>query len=574
MITRSSKTLHRCFGRFGLVFAGILAPPAAAQREGLPPGLAQTLRGAAIGESVTAAVPLCFAEEAKLTASDAEPADRFGSEVSLSGDRALVAAVGDTTGAAYVFVRSGTSWTEEAKLVSSDIEFNDFFGSSAALSGDRAIVGATGDDDKGSFSGSAYVFVRSGTIWTEEAKLTASDGKANDQFGCSAAISGDRAIVGAWLDSGNGNGQDSGSAYVFVRSGSSWIEEAKLTASDGAYMDHFGRSVAISGDRALVGVPDESSAYVFERSGTTWFEQSKLWPSIGGFRFGTSVAISGDRVLVGAPDDDANSVDNAGSAFVFVRSGAFWFEEDKLIADDPEWGDDFGISVSLSGDMALVGDHLEGGDAGAAYVFARTGTSWSQVTKLVASNPLSNLNDGHFGASVSLSGGTALVGATEDYGNEPGSAYVFVSGSTCVYCTAGVSASGCQASIGATGTPSATAPSGFSLVTTGMEGSKEGMYFWGTNGKQANTWGNGTSYQCVAPPVLRAGTFSGTGTPGDCDGSIAQDLNALWCPTCPKPHKNPGAGAVVQAQLWYRDPLSTSNQTTSLSDAIEFAVAP
>ena len=141
------------------------------------------------------------------------------------------------------------------------------------------------------------------------------------------------------------------------------------------------------------------------------------------------------------------------------------------------------------------------------------------------------------------------------------------------YCTAGVSASGCQALLAASGAPSATSPSGFLLQSSGMEGSKVGLFFFGTTGRQANPWGTGTSFQCVTPPVVRGGMLSGSGTPGACDGVIAQDLNALWCPICPAPLKNPGSGATVQAQLWYRDPLNTSNQTTSLSNAIEFVVS-
>jgi hypothetical protein len=145
---------------------------------------------------------------------------------------------------------------------------------------------------------------------------------------------------------------------------------------------------------------------------------------------------------------------------------------------------------------------------------------------------------------------------------------------TSTYCTAGFSASGCQATISSIGTVSATAASGFDLVATGVEGSKDGIFFFAANGRQANPWGNGTSYQCVTPPVSRAGLLIGTGTTGQCDGAFSQDLNALWCPTCPKPNHNPGVAATVQAQLWYRDPMSTSNRTTSLSDAIEFGVAP
>ena len=139
------------------------------------------------------------------------------------------------------------------------------------------------------------------------------------------------------------------------------------------------------------------------------------------------------------------------------------------------------------------------------------------------------------------------------------------------YCTAGTSASGCQATLSATGTPSATASSGFSLQANGVEGAKDGLFFFGTNGQQANSWGSGTSFQCVVPPVIRGGLLAATGTTGLCDGSFSQDLNALWNSN---PAKNPGAGANVNAQLWYRDPLNTSNQTTSLSDGLSFTVCP
>ena len=142
------------------------------------------------------------------------------------------------------------------------------------------------------------------------------------------------------------------------------------------------------------------------------------------------------------------------------------------------------------------------------------------------------------------------------------------------YCTAGTSASGCTATLSGVGAASATASSGFELRAFTVEGAKDGLFFWGTNGRQANPWGSGTSLQCVAPPVNRGGLLTGTGAAGACDGTFVQDLNARWCSTCPKPGQNPGAGAVVQAQLWYRDPLNTSNQTTSLSDAVEFTVLP
>jgi hypothetical protein len=142
------------------------------------------------------------------------------------------------------------------------------------------------------------------------------------------------------------------------------------------------------------------------------------------------------------------------------------------------------------------------------------------------------------------------------------------------YCTAGTSASGCQAILSGAGIPSATASSGFTVSARSVQGAKDGLFFFGSNGRQANTWGNGTSFQCVVPPVHRAGILAGSGTNGACNGAFFQDLNARWCATCPKPNHNPGVGAIVQTQLWYRDPQNTSNQTTSLSDAIEFVVTP
>jgi len=142
------------------------------------------------------------------------------------------------------------------------------------------------------------------------------------------------------------------------------------------------------------------------------------------------------------------------------------------------------------------------------------------------------------------------------------------------YCTAGTSASGCRAQLTATGSPSASAASGFDLHAAFVEGAKDGLFFYGTSGRQANPWGNGTSSQCVVTPVRRGGLLAGSGTAGACNGAFLQDLNARWCPACPRPQHNPGAGNLLQVQLWYRDPLSTSNQTTSLSDALEVLVGP
>lgn len=139
------------------------------------------------------------------------------------------------------------------------------------------------------------------------------------------------------------------------------------------------------------------------------------------------------------------------------------------------------------------------------------------------------------------------------------------------YCTAGSSASGCQALLSSSGVPSATAPSGFVVNATNVEGSKDGQFFYGINGRQGVSWGNGTSYRCVVPPTDRGGLQLATGSNNACDGSFAQDLTALWTAA---PAKNPGAGSTAQLQLWYRDPNNTSNRTTSFSDGLEFTLCP
>ena len=169
--------------------------------------------------------------------------------------------------------------------------------------------------------------------------------------------------------------------------------------------------------------------------------------------------------------------------------------------------------------------------------------------------------------------GDVIVG----YGTNPSGlteGWIARLGGAASYCTAGTSASGCQALLSASGVASPTAGAGFTVSALGVEGSKDGLLFFGQNGRQANSWGNGTSYQCVVPPVKRAGVLAGVGTSGSCNGSFAQDLNAHWCTLCPKSNHAPTAGSKLQLQLWYRDPANTSNQTTSLSDALEVDVKP
>ncbi len=372
-----------------------------------------------------------FFEFQNLLASDGASGDAFGYSVALCGDYGIVGAIGDAPGgAAYVFNWTGTTWTQQAKLTASDAAVGDYFGHSVGISGDTAIVGASGDESR---TGAAYVFTGSGGSWTQQAKLTASDAAADDEFGYSVGISGDYAIVG-----GRGNddaGSASGSAYVFNRSDTAWSQQAKLIASDAALADYFGHSVGISGDYAIVGAyaDDDAgslsgSAYVFDRSDTAWSQQAKLTASdaAAGDFFGRSVGISGDYAIVGAErNDDAG--DSSGSAYVFNRSGTAWSQQGKLTAADAAAGDYFGQSVGISGDYAIVGAYGNddaGSGSGSAYVFNRSGSAWSEQAKLTASDAAV---DDRFGEAVGIWGERAIVGATsnDDLGHGSGSAYVY-----------------------------------------------------------------------------------------------------------------------------------------------------
>ncbi|MCK4872461.1 MAG: SUMF1/EgtB/PvdO family nonheme iron enzyme [Phycisphaerales bacterium] len=363
---------------------------------------------------------------AKLLPSEGASGDHFGRSVAISGATAIVGAYwdddnGEDSGSAYLF--DTTTGQQIAKLLASDGAAWDNFGGSVAISGTTAIVGAWGDDDNGSKSGSAYLFDT--TTGQQIAKLLASDGAASDKFGVSVAICGTTAIVGAWGDSDNG--VESGSAYLFdTITGQQF---AKLLPSDGAWGDAFGLSVAISGTTAIVGAvfdddngDHSGSAYLFDA--TTGQQLFKLLPSDGAEEdwFGLSVAISGAIAIVGALFDDDNGEDS-GSAYLFdATTGQQLF---KLLPSDGAEEDWFGDSVAIGATTAIVGarwDSDNGDDSGSAYLFDTT--TGQQIAKVLAS-------DGaawdEFGDSVAISGATAIVGAyrDDDNGFDSGSAYLF-----------------------------------------------------------------------------------------------------------------------------------------------------
>jgi hypothetical protein len=327
--------------------------------------------------------------------------------------------------AAIVFV-SGASVAQAAtfsiedKILAGDGAADDRFGSSVAIFGTTAIVGAQRDDDNGTNSGSAYLFDT--TTGTQSAKLTASDGAASDNFGRSVDISGTTAIVGALFD--DDNGTDSGSAYLFDTT--TGTQSAKLTASDGAASDNFGRSVAVSGTTAIVGAQkdddngiDSGSAYLFDTTSGAQIAKLTASDAAESAEFGISVAISGTTAIVGAYRDDEISVDS-GAAYLFdTTTGNQIF---KLTASDGAAFDEFGISVAISGTTAIVGRLNQLNDSsGSAYLFDTT--TGAQLAKLTASDAAAG---DWFGHSVAIFDDIIMVTAShdEDNGTDSGSAYI------------------------------------------------------------------------------------------------------------------------------------------------------
>jgi hypothetical protein len=426
-----------------------------------------------------------WSQQAYLKASNTDDdTDLFGRSVSISGDTLVVGAPQEDSnavgvnnpnqandsapnaGAVYVFVRSGGLWSQQAYLKASNTGGADNFGSDVSIYGNTIAVGAPLEDSNATGvngnqfdnsvrdAGAVYVFVRSGTFWTQQAYIKASNPDQDDFFARSLALSGNTLVVGANEEDSNATGAngnqgndivrpDSGAAYVFVRSGSTWSQQAYLKASNSGPVDFFGTDVAISGDTLVVGAEEEDSiatgvngsqlegasnsgaAYVFVRSGTTWSQQGYLKASNTdpGDEFGGSVAISGDRVIIGARREESTATgvtgdqsnddfDSAGAAYLFQRQGGIWFQVAYLKASNTGGGDNFGEDVAISGDIAVVGalgedssvaganspspDNNTAEDAGAAYIFsvgallntlAKTGHSAPDVPDIAFGTP-------------------------------------------------------------------------------------------------------------------------------------------------------------------------------------------
>ena len=355
-----------------------------------------------------------------------------GSAVAVNGNAALVGAPGadGSRGAAYPFARSARTWTAGPPVTAAASDADDRFGSAVALFETRAVVGAPARFEAGTGpAGAAYAFADAGG-WSEIQTLVPDHGADRLLFGRDVAVEGDSAVVGA---SGMTTpvGHYAGGVFTFTHAASGWVQSQRLVADDAVQGDQLGQSVAVSGDTLVAGAPFKSlggsgqqgAAYVFRRNAGTWSQEARLVPAgaVGGELFGYDVAVSGNTAVVGA-FNATGAFPAEGAAYVFVRSGSIWVLQQKLSAADPSFQAGFGVSVSIDGDTVVVGAHGDQMARGAAYVFRRSGTTWSQLIKLQAPDGTAQ---SYFGYGTALDGQTLAVGAPT---GAAGAVYVFTEG--------------------------------------------------------------------------------------------------------------------------------------------------
>jgi hypothetical protein len=322
---------------------------------------------------------------------------------------------------------------------------DDNYGFALSASGDTVAIGAPDIDALPARAGAVYVYVRSGSHWLQQAKLLPPAGASGDRFGYSVALDGNTLLIGAPGSDVVLGGNDRGAAHVFVRNAGSWSLQATLLPSDPANDDEFGRAVAVAGNYALVGAPfnsaastQQGAAYVFLRNGASWSQQVRLLRpgSTHGFeQFGSAVALTPDTAVVGAPLADGMAQGDQGQAVVYTRTAAVWSEADVLVSADGKAGDHFGHAVAISGTRIAVGapytDRIPffSEDDGAIYVFEGSAASgWGQDQKLADGLPGEATVSALFGWSVALLGDRVLGGAP---GNKTDSALPV--GATYVY---------------------------------------------------------------------------------------------------------------------------------------------
>jgi len=451
-----------------------------------------------------------------------------GWDLTLGGDALFVA--DENNEQVTVYERSNGSWSETQVLTGGPV----YFGGSLHTDGSVLAVGAT----SAVTPGEVRLFERSGGSWTLQAVITPPPG-GEGRFGDAVAVDGNLLAVTSAVTS---------QVFVYRRAsgGSSWN-----LVSTNPINGNPSTTVCIQGGTLLVGEPPPGigpgRVEPFAWNGTGWTALPILIEAAGN-GFARELALDGDRFVT--------SLFVVGEVLVYERNAGQWTLSATLVAP-PGWSA-FGDAVALEGDRLAVGGKSASG--GVVQLLEHENGVWGAVETLEA-----GLTGSALWLNMAMDQGTVAAAL-------PANAAVWDPAEAPVtYCSAGTTALGCNALIGAQGHPSATAISGFDISAVGLQGQVNGLFFFGTGGRQASPWGNGTSFQCVVPPVVRTGLQTAGGTAGACDGTLLLDMNA-WMSA--HPAKAPGVAAVTQIQAWFRDPQNTSNQQTALSDALEFQVCP
>jgi hypothetical protein len=538
----------------------------------------------------------------KLLAPDGDAGHQFGMDVALVPGWAFCAApledeVFAASGAVYVYGRVGTGWSFAHKLVPDGPAFGGALGSALAADGPWMVATTPVDDPQGYVGrGSAHVYRLQNGSWIHTQKLLASDftSPAQAYFGQSVDLRGERLVVGE--DDDGTQAHAAGSAYVFELAGSSWVELAKLYASDWEIGASFGSGVSVDGDILIVGAPQEDNgvlgsnrgaAYVFERSGAGWVQTQKLVGSdVGNDEyFGQSVAIDGDVALVGSSHSHAAS--NDGAIYVFERQGGTWVQTQELVASDPQGGPQLGVFVALDGDLAVGSAQADtdlGINSGSSYVFRRTSSGgWLQIAKVLAPDAAPYAL---FGSAVDVCGRELLIGSwgDRDNGLNSGSAYVLeiapdaIQYGSCASqgpCRNHDDFGGCRTSSGQGAVLSAAGSAGIALDDLRFEArwlpaNKLGLFFMGgvatfqpfADGRLCTASGGAGIWRFPPPQSSGAGGVLDLG-PGVVGLSSSLPAGAQIA-----------AGETWHFQAWFRDPSGPCGMGSNLTNALRVTFAP
>ena len=520
-------------------------------------------------------------------ASDGLEGDRFGTDVALRGDLALVGAAdrdegAPGSGAAYVFRRQAGAWVEEQKLLPPSPGQNEQFGLAVAIDGDVAVCGVPNDDVNGFWSGSVQVFRFDGASWNHEQSLAE---PGSGRFGWAVDVEGDVILVGSRSEDSSVN--ESGAAYVYRHDGASWVREERLAPPDPAIVGQFGHAVALSGEALVVGAwrDDDAgiftgAAYVYRETPGGWLLEEKLGAADQDefYRFGSSVGIDGDLIVCGAYEAHVGPI-AAGAAYVFRRVAGTWTQEAKLAASDTDGADNFGWSVDVTGELVAVGSRRDATplmDSGSVYLYRRGGGSWSELVKF----PSAAGSAGQLGQSIAADGDRVLAGGwiqSSPTQLEAGSARLFSSGERCgagqLFCGCAAGApcgnlgdeqSGCAHSGGvgarlATAGSASVAAADLSLVGSGLPDGI-GLFFQGTsevNAGLGSLFGDGLL--CAGGTIVRLEVVTVS--------AGAASAPSLGAP----PISTTGAVASGDSrvyQLWYRDVPGPCSSGFNLTNAI------